>query len=201
MTEILAKLFGSIERVKIMRLFLMNPEVVFSKAAIERRSKVSLSTVNRELKHLFEVKFVKSKISVATEEKQGKTKGWQLDKTFPLMSPLRNLLFTTEPFKREDIVHKFKNGGRIKLIVTAGIFIQDENSRADILIVGDNLNKRVIDNTLHSMEAEIGRELVYGVFETEDFKYRLTVYDKFVRDLLDYPHQIVLDKVGIGGTS
>ena len=175
----------------------MNPDTIFSKAAIERRSKVSSSTVNRELRHLFDVKFVKSKIAVATAEGQGKVKGWQLDKTFQLLTPLRNLLFTTEPFTREEIVRKFKNGGRIKLIVTAGVFIQDENSRADILIVGDNLNKRIIDNTLHSMEAEIGRELVYGVFETEDFKYRLTVYDKFVRDLLDYPHNVVLDKLGI----
>ena len=188
MTELLGKLFGSIERVKIMRLFLMNPTVAFTKAAIARRSKVSGTTLSREL--------IKSRLSVTAEEGGTRAKGWQLDLGFPLLAPLKSLLFPTEPFTHEEIVRKFKNGGRIKLIIAAGIFIQDENSRADLLIVGDNLKKRVLDHALKSMEAEIGRELVYGIFETEDFKYRLGVYDKFIRDLLDYPHEVMLDKIG-----
>ena len=171
-----------------MRLFLMNPTVAFTKAAIARRSKVSGTTLSREL--------IKSRLSVTAEEGGTRAKGWQLDLGFPLLAPLKSLLFPTEPFTHEEIVRKFKNGGRIKLIIAAGIFIQDENSRADLLIVGDNLKKRVLDHALKSMEAEIGRELVYGIFETEDFKYRLGVYDKFIRDLLDYPHEVMLDKIG-----
>ncbi len=196
MTELLGTLFDSIDRVKILRLFLMNPTVAFTKASIARRSKVSGSTLNRELRLLFEIHFIKSKLSVVGEEGKSKAKGWQLDATFPLLNPLKTLLFPTEPFTREEIVRKFKNAGRIRLVIAAGVFIQDDNSRADLLIVGDNIKKRVLDNALRSMEAEIGRELVYGVFETEDFKYRLAMYDKFIRDLLDYPHEVILDKIG-----
>ena len=196
MTEILGKLFGSLDRVKILRLFLMNPTTVFTKAAIARRSKISSATLNRELRLLFDLRIIRSKISVATEQDKGRAKGWQLDAAFPYITPLKGLLFSTEPFSREELIRKFKNAGRVRLIITAGVFIQDENSRADILIVGDNLKKRVLDNALHTMEAEIGRELIYGIFETEDFKYRLAVYDKFIRDLLDYPHDVVLDKIG-----
>jgi hypothetical protein len=42
------------------------------------------------------------------------------------------------------------------------------------------------------MEAEIGGELSYAVFETKEFLYRLNMYDKLVRDILDYPHEVVV---------
>jgi hypothetical protein len=48
------------------------------------------------------------------------------------------------------------------------------------------------------MEAEIGKELVFASFETADFHYRLGMYDKLIRDILDYPHQKLLDKLNIG---
>ncbi|PIR45017.1 MAG: hypothetical protein COV10_01685 [Candidatus Vogelbacteria bacterium CG10_big_fil_rev_8_21_14_0_10_51_16] len=198
MTELLGKLFGSIDRVKIMRLFLMNPDKAFTKASVSRRSKVAARTLTRELRLLSDLKFIKQKQGVEEEEGgSGRKKGWQLDRSFPLLTPVNHLLFNTEPFRNDELVKKFKGAGRIRLIVTAGIFIQGENSRADILIVGDNLKRRALTNALRSIEAEVGRELTYGIFETEEFKYRLTVYDKFVRDLLDYPHEVVLDKLGI----
>jgi hypothetical protein len=47
------------------------------------------------------------------------------------------------------------------------------------------------------MEAERGKELVYAYLETQDFQYRLGMYDKLIRDILDYPHQVLLDKISI----
>ena len=42
------------------------------------------------------------------------------------------------------------------------------------------------------LEAEIGAELTYATFETKEFIYRLNMYDKLVRDILDFPHEVVL---------
>jgi hypothetical protein len=47
------------------------------------------------------------------------------------------------------------------------------------------------------MEAEIGKELRYAYFSTDEFRYRLSMYDKLIRDILDYPHRVLLDKLGI----
>ena len=85
----------------------------------------------------------------------------------------------------------------MKLIVLAGVFLQKEDSRADILIVGDELKKKSIENGLRAIEAEVGKELSYALFDTQDFLYRMNVYDKFVRDILDFPHEKVYDKIGI----
>jgi hypothetical protein len=33
--------------------------------------------------------------------------------------------------------------------------------------------------------------------DTEDFRYRLNAHDRFVRDLFDYPHERLINKLGI----
>ena len=199
--EILGKLFGSPARVRILRLFLLNPDKVFDKDSVVRRSKVSEREVKKELSTLADIGFIKPKTRVADEDEKGSSreskKGWQVNSAFPIIRPLKLLLLHTVPFSREEIVRRLRPVGKIKLIVTAGIFIQNEDSRTDLLLVGDEIKKTALDHAIRLMEAEIGRELNYGVFETDDFHYRLGVYDKFIRDVLDYPHEKILDKIGL----
>ena len=49
-----------------------------------------------------------------------------------------------------------------------------------------------IEEGIRKLEAEIGAELVYAIFDTKEFIYRLNMYDKLVRDILDYPHEVLL---------
>ena len=61
------------------------------------------------------------------------------------------------------------------------------------------MKKSAIAKALRALEAEMGKELRYAAFGTKDFSYRLGMYDKFVRDIIDYPHERLIDKVGIPG--
>ena len=70
-----------------------------------------------------------------------------------------------------------------------------EESRVDILVVGDKINKTSLQNAMQDIESQIGKELSYAVFNTEDFSYRLDICDKLVRDILDYPHRKILKKL------
>jgi len=200
--EILGKLLCTEDRVKIMRLFLLNAETAFDAPTIMDRSKVNKGALRREVGLLMKIGFVKPKNYVKEIPKEGgkvlkkKVSGWQLAIDFPLLLPVRNLLISTEPIKKEDIIQRFKPAGKVKLIVLAGVFLQKDDSRVDILIVGDEIKKRAVENILRSIEAEVGKELSYALFETQDFLYRLSVYDKFVRDILDFPHEKVLNKLG-----
>ena len=195
--EVLSKLFGSADRIKIMRLFILNTQASFATNEILERSKVPSSSGKKELNLLWDSGLIKQK-TIHVDGSRGKKKSisvWFLNQAFPFLSPLKQLLFNTELFKKEEILRRLKTAGRIKVVITAGIFISDEDSRADLLIVGDELKKSSIEKTIKSLEAEIGRELCYGVFETEDFRYRVSVCDKFVRDILDYPHKKILNKL------
>ena len=196
-------LFGSQARVKIMRLFLLNSESIFENADIVKRSKVKVSVVRKETALLEKAGLIKKTSffkEIPPKTKNGNPKkkrvpGWRLDNSFELLKPLKNFLIDTEPMRKIEIANKFKNAGKVKLLVVSGIFIQNEDSRVDLLIVGDNIKKASIENALHSVESEVGREVSYAYFSIQEFLYRIDICDKFVRDVLDYPHERIIDKL------
>ncbi|PIR68560.1 hypothetical protein COU49_00770 [Candidatus Nomurabacteria bacterium CG10_big_fil_rev_8_21_14_0_10_35_16] len=179
--EILGKILGSGARIKIMRLFLLNKSSSFTNKEVVKRSRVNPVIVRRELQLLKSVNFIKKR-----------TKGWTFDSTFRYARELENLLVSTDTLDKDTILKTFKKAGSVKLIIVAGIFIKNKDSRVDILIVGNKLKKNQITEGIRKLEAEIGTELVYAVFETKEFIYRLNIYDKLVRDILDFPHEVVL---------
>ena len=111
---------------------------------------------------------------------------------FPYINELKQLLVEGEFFKQADLAKRFKKAGRIQLLVVSGIFIQNSESRLDLLLVGDNLKKNIIQKTINVLESELGKELSYTVFESGDFKYRMSMYDKLLRDVFDFPHQALI---------
>lgn len=204
--ETLSKLFSGAERVKVMRLFLFNPELIFSSEQIMDKAKISLKEAETEVEVLKRAGMIKYKkvIQFSEVKKRGKIfkvkrkiTCWYLDPGFEYLLPLQNLLINTRPLRKEEILKRLAHVGRLKMVIAAGVFIQNPESRVDILIVGDNLKKTAISRIIKTMEAEIGKELTFASFETPDFHYRLGMYDKLVRDILDYPHQKLLDKLNL----
>lgn len=191
--ETLGKLFGSEAKVKIMRLFLFNPETVFDGTEIAERAKVDISRVRREMSNLEKIGLVKRRSSI--KKKSGH--GFILESQFPYLLPLQNFLINIEPLQPKEIIKKVSKIGNIKLIVIAGVFLQEPESRADLLIVGDGVRPASLENLIKTLESEIGKELRYAYFTTDDFKYRISMFDKLIRDILDYPHKKILNKIGV----
>ena len=179
--EILGKILGSGARVKIMRLFLLNPKKSFAAKEVVKKSRVNSDIVRRELKLLASVNFIKNRVT-----------GWSFDSSFKYTRELEGLLINTDTLNRQAVADSFKKVGRVKLVLISGIFIKNKDSRVDLLIVGDKMKRSKIEEGIQKLEAEIGAELVYAVFNTKEFIYRVNMYDKLVRDILDFPHEVVL---------
>jgi hypothetical protein len=77
------------------------------------------------------------------------------------------------------------------------MFTGSLESKVDILVVGDRIEERTLKAAIHTIEAELGRELRYASFLTPDFRYRAGVYDRLIRDVMDYSHRNILDKIGL----
>lgn len=189
--ETLGKLFGSEEKVKIMKLFLFNPDSSFSLSQIKDRIKTESKKVRRELGAIEKMSLIKKRMQ------KGKGYRYFLNKEYVHYSSLQKFFLDIEPLQPKEIIHKISKLGSIKLILVAGLFIQNEESRVDMLIVGDGIKKTNLEKTIKMLESEVGKELKYAYFSTEEFKYRLSMFDKLTRDILDYPHRRVLDKLGI----
>lgn len=179
--EILGKILGSPARVKIMRLFLLNRSKSFTTKDIIKRSRVGASIVRRELKLLDSVGFIKKRTVL-----------WFFNPFFKYGAEFEGLLVSSDSLDKETVTSLFKKVGRVKLLAVSGVFIKNKDSRVDLLIVGDKLKKSKIEEVVRKLEAEIGIELTYAVFETKEFIYRLNMYDKLVRDILDFPHEVIL---------
>ena len=182
--EILEKILGNAGRVKIMKLFLLNRGKGFKSKDIGKRSRVGAQIVRRELQVLSSVGFVKKR-SKASQE-------WFFNSFFKFASEFEELLVLSHTINNDTILNNLKNIGRVKLLISSGVFIKNDDSRVDLLIVGDKMKKGKIEDGIRKLEALIGAELVYAIFDTKEFIYRLNMYDKLIWDILDYPHEVIL---------
>jgi hypothetical protein len=203
--EILSNIFGSRVRVKVLRLFMLNPERAYATEEIVMAAMSSEREVGKELKAFEKAGLIKRKIyykdSTSRRKKNRiirvKFNGWTLDPSFIYLAQLRGLLVNTIIVKNRDLVKKLGRAANLKLVAIAGIFIQNWDSRIDLLIVGDRLKRGRLERIIRRIESDIGTELQYTIMDTADFQYRASVGDRLVRDIFDYPHQVILDKIGL----
>jgi hypothetical protein len=189
MTDPLIKLFGSHARLKLLRLFLFNPSQTFSAADAAARSRVDGAEARRELSNLHGAGLLR--------RARGKVTRYALNEKFPYLQALKNLLLNTA--RRGDTVpERLRSAGVLKLVVLTGVFVGDVEGGIDMLIAGDRIKESSLREKIKGLEAELGRELRYAFLSTPDFLYRLNMNDKLIRDVMDYPHRIVFDKLDIG---
>ncbi len=200
--EILDKLFGSAAKVRMMRLFILNPNQQFSVDEIVARTMTHEKEVRVELSLLEKIDLVRRRTISRKENPESlrskKTQVWMLNPKFIYFDELKSFLVNANLIKNSELIKRLGRVGKIKLIVLAGVFLnQLDESKLDLLVVGDEIRRASFENIVKSLESELGKEVKYAFFATADFVYRLNMYDKLIRDLLDYPHQVVLDRIGI----
>lgn len=203
--EELGNLFGNFQKIKIMKLFLMQEGIVFKKEEVSKKSCVPIKACVKEIKNLEKNKFIEKRdfsepgrvLKSGKRGKDIKVSGYTLNQNYPYVVPLQSLFCGKTSLNQTEISKKFKKVGRLKLIITSGVFIQNPDSRIDMLVVADGLSPSKLKRAMIELESEVGREIKYSAFDTLDFKYRLGLCDKLIRDVLDYPHEVVVDKLGI----
>ncbi len=186
----LAKLFGSAARVKLLRLFLFNEEEYFTANGAASRAKLSKAAARKEVVALYNADLLKKKTG----------KGGALytaNQKYPHYAALRTFLRTASGVSDTSIGTNLRKAGSLRLVTLSGLFTGVPESKVDLLVVGDRLDERALGIVVHGLEAELGRELRYAAFSTEDFRYRIGVYDRLVRDIFDYPHRTIVDRIGI----
>ena len=123
-----------------------------------------------------------------------------LNTEFGSFNELRDLVLKSMPAEKKDMIARINRLGKIRLAVISGVFINKDNMDplvADLLIVGDYIENRKLKSFLKSLEAEVGKEIKYSVMEKEEFQYRLSMFDRFIRVLLDGPHEKLINRLGI----
>ena len=186
----LSRLFSSPVRLKLLRLFIFNDDLAFTTADAAFRAKAPKDAARKELTVLVAAGLVKKKSGKGSPT-------FQTNKKFPYYDALAAFVRSTTDISDADAIAILKKAGSLRLIAFSGLFTGAIESKIDLLVVGDKLDERLLANAVRAIEAELGRELRYASFTTEQFRYRQGVYDRLLRDVFDYPHRAILDRLGV----
>lgn len=188
MSEILESLFGSKTKARLLRFFLLNQEGEYAAAEVAKRNMIALPQVRKELNELKKIRFIEEKV------KKGE-KRYAIDQEFFFLQELASLMAKASASPQCRSLAKVRTVGDVKLLLISGVFLNHPKSKADMIMVANNVSRGKLRSVMQSLEAEIGREVSFMLMNNDEFKYRLDMLDRFILDFLEGPHEEVVNKM------
>ncbi|MFO0780833.1 MAG: hypothetical protein U0519_03020 [Candidatus Gracilibacteria bacterium] len=176
----LKRLFTSNTRVKLLTLFLLNPDEEYFIRELTRRLDEQINSVRRELDNLKKMGLLKSK-------EKNRKKYYVVNKNFIVFNELKGIILKAMGDK-ESLIKKISQLGDIDVMVLSGLFVEKE-SPLDLLLVG-KVDRESLENYLNN-ELETERPVRYSILTRDDYLYRRQCKDKFLHDLVDDQENII----------
>lgn len=202
------QLFGSKTRVKLLQLFTSNPNRSFYVREITRKIDEQINSVRRELANLLS-------IGIITSDNTNNRLYYEVNQKYEYFEPLAAMFggrpmsaktskkSVTQPAVTSDapaasdpLSEQLKKAGNLSVLLLTGQFTRDETSGVDAVIVGD-MNHTKVEKIMADLEASENKELRYVLFTVDEFKYRRTIKDRFVSNVLLAKKQVLLDADGL----
>ena len=193
-------LFGSKTRVKLLHLFLNNPGKSFYVREITRLIDEQINSVRRELANMLQV-------GIITSDNADNKLYYEVNQRYEYYVPFRAIFADEKMTKAEQATDSKQtwralfgdlNGAR--LVLLAGVLVRGSASTVDLLVVGGVSSTKMANIVKHVEKAE-GREINYTVLSYDEFYYRLSVRDKFITEILNGKHAVLLDTDNVLKTS
>ena len=211
------QLFGSKTRVKLLKLFMSNPNRSFYVREITRKVEEQINSVRRELANLLSLGVITSdstnhklyyEVNQAYEHyhalrelftgkqsgtvtAKGKAKVPELVDD-PEIAQVEAALPEEENQTLQVDQKVWEKAGNIAGLLYSGVFTRDTKSPVDVMIVGDVPISRA-EAAVSELEKQEGKELRYAVMELDEWQYRKQVNDKFYLQVTDAKKQIIVD--------
>ncbi len=214
----LEKLFGSKSRVKVLKIFLLNPDKKFYLRQLSRDLKLQVNSIRRELLSLEEFGLLissnnstnldnlsnisgsdikaseKSVTKSAKESALNEKKYYWVNKDFVLFSEIKALINKAQIMAGESFVSSLRKVCQPMFVLLSGMFVNSDSSPTDILLVAD-VEKDKIMKIINDLELELGREINFTIMNKEEFKYRQEIADVFLHSVLNSKKIILFDKI------
>lgn len=173
-------------RVKILELFLSNPESNYHVRDIVRRVDEEINAVRRELARLEKIGFLAS-------EWRANRRFYSVKKDFIFYPELLSIINKTVGLGGAIIGNKNKLG-KIKFAMLSGTFVRGKpysQSDVDLFIVGSIVLPE-LGSLVREEEARRDREINFTPMTEEEFNFRKNRRDPFVLDILSKPRVMLI---------
>jgi hypothetical protein len=190
-------LFGSKTRIKLLRLFMENPERAFYVREITRLIDEQINSVRRELSNLLGAGVI---VSNTADNKLF----YEVNRAYEHYTPLHQIFVGKTSTNNSKVVSRdneeqiawkemiTKTLPGVRIAIAAGILVRGSASSVDLLLVGQ-ANPRPLAKVITSIEAAMARPINYSVVSYEEFYYRRSVKDRFVSEIIDGKHDVLVD--------
>lgn len=186
----LEQLFGSKTRTKLLRLFFMRKESRFYVREITRLIDERINSVRRELDNLKSFGLIKDQI-------KNNKRYYFLNEDFILFKELQDLVIKSRFFVEKEYTKKFKKLPGVKYVVLTGYFVGlKEKTLTDILIIG-KVSKAKVENMINIMSKEFLNDVNYTIMDIKEYKYRKSMTDKFLYNILKNRKIVIINKLGV----
>lgn len=199
--DFFTELLGSKARARLIQLFIFSAHEAFTEALAAKRAGVPLEIATKEIRVLEKMGVIKKgKFSIMlknykrVDTKSQKALAWTFNPSFKHARALTAFVHEIAPTRYGEVVDVLKRSGRLAAVILSGSFMGDPTRPADLIVAGEPLHEGKLERAVRALEPRFGREIRYAVFSTPEFRYRLTIQDRLIRDTLDYPHLVLLDK-------
>ena len=203
--DFLSDFIGDQARARLLRIFIFNETDSFTQALAAKRAGVTPAVAGRVMRELDQLGIISKskqmpmpvlqngKLVKKTSTQKSETV-WSANIEFEHYRALSNFVHEATPARYDTITAALKRTGRLAAVVLSGSFMGDPTRPADLIVAADGINKQRLEAALKGLEQTFGREIRYAAFTTPEFRYRLTVQDRLIRDTLDFPHLVLLDR-------
>lgn len=184
-------LFGSKTRVKLLHLFLNNPNRAFYVREITRKIDEQINSVRRELANMLSIGIIQS-------DSSNNRLYYEVNQAYTHYEPLKAIFGDTSATSvaaetpSSDWSKRLKVLGDVRLALLSGALVRGSNTGVDVLLIG-SINKTQAKKLIKEMEEEEGKTLNYTVMTYEDFYYRLSIKDRFVTDIINNKFTLLQD--------
>jgi hypothetical protein len=185
-------LFGSKTRVKLLHLFLNNPNRAFYVREITRKIDEQINSVRRELANMLAIGIIKS-------DSANNRLYYEVNQTYPYYEPLKAIFGdqALSPAVKAasdggDWAKRLKGLGDVRIALLGGKLVRGSQSPVDVLLAG-NINKSQTKRFIKDLEDEEGKQLNYTVMPYEDFYYRMSIKDRFIMSIINNKFTLLQD--------
>ena len=182
---LLSDLITSKTRVKILALFLDNPNDMFNVREVVRRVDEEINAVRRELIHL-------EKKGILKREPRVNRVYYYLDKNYPHFFDLLSIQAKNTGLGADIIKNRIRLG-KIKFAMLSGKFargIRDNPEEVDLLVVGTVVLPE-LSLLIKEEEEKRKHEINYTVMTEEEFNFRKKRRDPFITSVI-YGSRVML---------
>ncbi len=188
-----ADILDSDKASELLAFLLLAPTRTFSSKELSKRLHMTERTLSGLLQEFLDDSMIKQII-------RDKVPLYIINLKHKLLPEIRASLIKNQKPYEDELFGAISKIGDVKAAFLSGVFTGRPELPVDLLIVG-KANQVKLDTFLKNCRTMMGLDINYSVMTPEEFQLRKDTFDRFIKDVFDHPHIVVVDNLNKGKKS